>query len=208
MSKRHSTVPFTFACITENPQGLDANIHIIPLPAYDKLQGWWFKPYVFSNEIPIDGTILFFDLDLVIVKNFDYLWTHEPNKFCIIRDFARSRIKHWTKFNSSVFRLEKGQHAHVWDNLISDFNALKKMHGDQDWIHLQIKSNYAYWPDQWIQSYKWEIRSKSDLVGVNSARRFSDVKNPSIARDTSILVFHGDPKPDQVKDPIIVDNWR
>ncbi len=208
MTKRHSTMPFNFACITENAHGLDPNIKIIPLPQDNKLSGWWYKPYVFSTEIPIDGTILFLDLDLVIVRNFDYLWTYEPEKFCIIRDFARSRVKHWHKFNSSVFRLEKGQHAHVWNNLISDYSPVKKMHGDQDWIYNQITKNFSFWPDQWIQSYRWEVRSKSELVGVNSGRRFSTVKNPKVDYETSILVFHGDPKPSEVKDPIIIDNWR
>jgi hypothetical protein len=33
------------------------------------------------------------------------------------------------------------------------------------------------------------------------------MKKSKINPDTSILVFHGDPKPEQVKDPIIVSNW-
>lgn len=208
MTKRHSTMPFNFACITENSQGLDSNIHIIPLPKDIILSGWWYKPYVFSSELPIDGTILFLDLDLVIVNNIDYLWTYEPEKFCIIRDFARSRIKQWSKFNSSVFRLEKGQHSKVWDNLVSDSTITKRMHGDQDWIYNQITKNFSFWPDQWIQSYKWEVRSKNELVGVNSGRRFVNVANPRINQGTSILVFHGDPKPEHVQDPIIIDNWK
>jgi hypothetical protein len=39
-------------------------------------------------------------------------------------------------------------------------------------------------------------------------RVFRDVVNPDIDARTKILVFHGDPKPSEVKDPIIVDNWR
>lgn len=208
MAKRNLIVPFNFACITEDPQRIDPSIKIIPIPKYSKIQGWWYKPWVFSREFPLKGTILFLDLDLVIIKNIDNLWTHEPRKFCIIRDFARSAHKEWNKFNSSVFRFESGQYNFVWDNLVKDLSQTKKMHGDQDWIYNQIKSNYAFWPDEWIQSYKWEIRTRTELMVANSKHVFKKIIDPVIQNSTSILVFHGNPKPDMVKDPVIVKNWR
>ena len=207
MCKRHTTLQYNFACITEDPSGLNPNIKIIPLPNY-QLAGWWYKPWVFSNEIPVNGTLLFLDLDLVIIKNIDHLWTLNPSRFCIIKDFNRSIIKGWEKFNSSVFRFEKGEFAFVWDNLVKDFSQTKRMHGDQDWIYSQIKHNYAYWPDEWIQSYKWEIRDRSDVIKDGTKRVFKNIANPIINPDTSILVFHGDPKPEEVSDPIVVQNWR
>lgn len=207
MCKRNSNVPFNFACITENTQGMDSAIIHVPLPSY-KLSGWWFKPWVLSNEFPLKGTVLFLDLDLVIVKNFDYLWNYEKEKFCIIRDFNRHLIPTWNKFNSSVFRFESGKYRYVWDNLINNLDQIKKFHGDQDWIYNQIKSDYAFWPDQWIQSYKWEIRNRSEVIRDENGKRFKSIANPDISSETSVLVFHGEPNPHQVKDPIIVDNWR
>ncbi len=88
MTTRHSSVPFKFACITENADGLDPNITVIPIPKYS-VSGWWYKPWVFSSELPINGTILFLDLDIVVIKNIDSLWDFQPGKFCIIRDFNR-----------------------------------------------------------------------------------------------------------------------
>ena len=207
MTKRNSHIPFGFACITEDPTGLDKNIHIIPLPGKTKLSGWWFKPWVFSNELPLQGTILFLDLDIVVIKNIDDLWAHRPKQFCIIRDFNRSTVKDWNKFNSSIFRFEKGSFSFVWDNLIKDTSITKRLHGDQDWIFSQIKSNFCFWPDEWIQSYKWEIRSRNDLVRIGLKRRFKDVSNPVINPETKILVFHGDPKPEDVEDPVVAQNW-
>lgn len=206
MTRRHSSVPFKFACITEDSNGINPEIKIIPIPDF-KLEGWWYKPWVFSEEFPLNGTILFLDLDLVIVNNIDNLWSYSPNKFCIIRDFTRSTIKSWEKFNSSVFRFEKGTHTNVWSNLIKDINQTRRMHGDQDWIYSQITAGYELWPDEWIQSYKWEIRDRNDVVRENGKRFFKNVVNPKVDPKTSILVFHGDPKPDQVQDPIIVQNW-
>jgi len=208
MVKRHSKIPHGFACITEDVTGLDPNIRVIPLPLRADLSGWWYKPWVFSDEIPLQGTLLFLDLDIVIIKNIDELWTYKPGAFCIIRDFNRSTVKDWNKFNSSIFKFEKGAFSFVWDNLIKDTNITKRLHGDQDWIFSQIKKSFVFWPDEWIQSYKWEIRNRNDIIRDGLKRRFKEIINPDIDPATRILVFHGSPKPDEVQDPIIVDNWR
>jgi hypothetical protein len=208
MVTRHCTVPHGFACITEDASHLDPRIKVIPLPNFSGIQGWWYKPWVFSNDLPLEGTIIFLDLDIVIIQNIDCLWNYRSNDFCIIRDFNRVNIKDWNKFNSSIFKFQKGQFSSVWFNLIKDLTVIRRLHGDQDWIYSQIKNNYSFWPDDWIQSYKWEIRSKNDVIKVGLKRQFKDVANPKIDSRTKILVFHGDPKPDEVHDPIIVDNWQ
>jgi hypothetical protein len=208
MCKRQSKTNFGFACITEDSSGLNPDIKIIPIPKHVSLQGWWYKPWVFSDELPLTGTILFLDLDLVIIRNFDEIWSYRNDSFCIIRDFNRSTVKDWNKFNSSVFKFEKGSHGYVWENFIKDTSVMKRMHGDQDWIFSQIKKNFVFWPDSWMQSYKWEVRNRQDVVRIENKRIFKNVANPIIHPETKILVFHGDPKPSEVQDPIIVDNWR
>ena len=54
MAKRHSTVNFNFACITEDSSNIDKNIHIIPLPKAHQISGWWYKPWVFSKDLPVN----------------------------------------------------------------------------------------------------------------------------------------------------------
>ena len=209
MCKRHCSLNFNFACLTENPSGINPNINILPLPKAE-LYGWWYKPYLFSQDFPLDGNLLFFDLDIVIIKNIDNLWSFSPNKFCIIKDFNRVNIPNWNKMNSSVFKLRKGSYPHVWENLKSDWKQTSRMHGDQDWIYKEMSTqSYEFWPDDWIQSYKWEIRNKNDIIrSQNNKRVFRTKENPKIKDSTSILVFHGEPKPNEVEDPIVVDNWR
>lgn len=208
MTKRNMNVPFRFACITENSKGLDPDITIVPLPIHDKLQGWWYKPYVFSKDFPLSGDLLFMDLDIVIIKNIDYLWEYDSDKFCIIRDFTRSTNTDWKKFNSSIFRFKSHSLSFVWDNLLKNLEVTKRFHGDQDWIYDQVVSNFSYWPDDWIQSYKWEIRSRAEITKVGAIRKFNSIKNPIIDPNTKILVFHGEPKPEHVDDPIVVQNWK
>ena len=33
----------------------------------------------------------------------------------------------------------------------------RRFAGDQDWLYAQVKKDFQYFPDEWIQSYKWEI---------------------------------------------------
>ena len=210
MVERNLTVPHTFVCFTEDATGIDANIQIEPLPSLP-VKGWWFKPMFFDPNLGLDGTVLFFDLDVVIFRNIDHLFTYEPGKFCIIRDFNRHVIRNYNKFNSSIFRLDTGQHSKVYTDFIKNTNSItNRYRGDQDWIRATVEDGtYAYWPDEWIESYKWEMRGKPKYDQAPRGERDFEVNgDPKIKDATSVAVFHGDPNPHNCKDQWVVDNWR
>lgn len=209
MVKRNLTIDYEFVCFTEDSNGIDDNIRIEPLPSY-ALSGWWFKPYFFDPNLPLKGTILFLDLDMIIFRNIDNLFTHDPNQFYIIRDFNRYAIKDYSKFNSSVFRINTGQHSEVWRNFITNADSImKRYHGDQDWIRVCVTQNFNYWPDEWIQSYKWEMRGKPAFDKKPRGKRdFAINGDPIIKDETAIAVFHGDPNPHNCKDKWVIDNWQ
>tara|TARA_R110000851_G_scaffold101671_1_gene217910 strand:+ start:376 stop:1341 length:966 start_codon:yes stop_codon:yes gene_type:complete len=210
MVTRNMTLPFKFVCFTEDVNGLDSDIQTMPLPQRHDIAGWWWKPYFFSTDLPLDGTILFMDLDVIVFENIDKLFTYEPGRFCIIRDFNRMNAKGWNRMNSSVFRLETGQHSHVYSNLIADpINIRKRLHGDQDWLFEQIKSNFEFFPDEWLQSYKWEMRGKPPMTrDKNGIRNFMEPGEPNILPETSVAVFHGEPNPPQSVDLWCKENWK
>jgi len=209
MVKRNLTIDHEFVCFTENPEGINEEIRIEPLPDHP-LKGWWYKPMFFNPNLPIKGTILFFDLDVIIFDNIDYLFMHDPGKFYIIRDFNRFVIKNYQKFNSSVFRLNTGQHSEVWTNFIKNSESImKRYQGDQDWIRVCITQNFNFWPDEWIQSYKWEMRGKPRFDNRPKGQRDFAVNGDPIIKDgTSVAVFHGDPNPHNCKDKWVIDNWQ
>ena len=74
MVKRNCTLDFEFVCLTDDVTGIDPNIKILSLPK--TLKGWWCKPYMFSNDLPLKGTVLYMDLDVVISNNIDHLFTY------------------------------------------------------------------------------------------------------------------------------------
>lgn len=208
MCKRHLTVPFEFHCITENPSELSNEIKVITLPSQTGIERWWSKMYMFSNTLPIQGTILYFDLDVMIFRNIDRLFTHQPGDFMIIRDFNRCRTNDWKYSNSSVMRFESGKLNYLWDEFSKGaVSIMRSNHGDQDYIHKRAMNDLKHWPDEWIRSYKWEMLPRKETSFVNRERKVVE-HPPQLSENNMVAVFHGEPKPVNCKDPFVVDNWR
>ena len=212
MVQRNLTLDHEFVCFTENAEGLDPKIRVEPLDLISGVKGWWYKPMFFNPDISLKGTLLFLDLDMIIFRNMDRLFDYMPGQFCIIRDFNRSLIKDYNKFNSSIFRLETTykQHKNVYVEFMKDPRApISRYHGDQDWMRVCIQKDYNYWPEEWIQSYKWEMRGRPKYNRKPRGERdFETNGDPVIKDDTCIAVFHGDPNPHNCKDQWVIDNWR
>lgn len=210
MVKRNCRIDYEFVCMTEDANGLDSNIKVIPLPK--GLSGWWYKPYMFSNDLPIKGTILYIDLDVVIASNIDKLFTYQPNHWCTIRDFTRAMRPKWPKYNSSVIRFKTGQLSHVWEEFDKDrVNIQRRLFGDQDWLYEATRSRQAMlYPDSWILSWKWEIRKTKEFAfgGTKGNRKLKTIENVKPRVECCITVFHGDPQPHNCEDSWVVDNWR
>lgn len=208
MVKRNLTIDYEFVCFTENPTGIDKHITVKPLPTMP-VTGWWYKPWFLSNELGIEGTALFLDLDLIVFRNIDHLFNYKKTSdFVIIRDFNRSVRRNWDRMNSSVFRVKIGKYNHLYQDFKLNYAGfIKRFPGDQDWMYKHIK-DFEFWPDNWIQSYKWEMRGRDQLGIINGKRNFKNPGVPTINEDTKIAVFHGEPNPHNCVDPWAIDNWK
>ena len=121
MVRRNCTVPFEFICYTDDTTGLNNSIRTMDLTGAYGVTGWWHKPLLFNPNNPIGDpgdTILYTDLDVIIFRNIDKLFSHKQGKFCVIRDFNRSANPQWQKFNSSVVRWQIGQHPQIYNCLL------------------------------------------------------------------------------------------
>lgn len=208
MVSRNLTLDHEFVCLTDDKHSIEGVRSIVQEPKnYRHL--WWHKVHMFDSGLELGRRVLYFDLDVIIHDNIDRLVTNYQDQFLGIRDFNRKFHPGWKHLNSSVMSWTHGCEHSVYDDFISDIPAATRLHGDQDWIWRHSKDRIEFWPDQWIQSYKWEIRSKSDLTlgTATRTRNFKTISNVVPPKDCSVVVFHGDPKPEDIADPFVVDNW-
>ena len=187
MVRRHCTHDFRFICLTDDPEGLEAPIEAFAIPAVpevlEKRVSPWRKLGLFSPELSfIEGTVLFLDLDVVIVGNIDGLFDFEGD-FCI--------IENWTQRgkgigNSSVFRFERGRYDFIYDEAWKEGGSLiKRFRTDQAFVSHLVK-DMNFWPSHWCRSFKEELRPVFPLNFFSA---------PKLPDDAKIIVFHGFPDP-------------
>jgi len=87
--------------------------------------------------------------------------------------------------NSSVMLWTPTEKTH---RISTDFgdHVMRELHGDQDWIWRVMSDDIRCFLPESAQSYKYD----------------------KLTEDSSIVVFHGDPKQDKVSDPWVAAHWR
>jgi hypothetical protein len=171
-------------------------------------RSWWYKVQLFNSEYH-RGPLLYFDLDVVIAKNIDWIWKLKTRHFWAVKDFKHLWRPAFQSINSSVMWWDTTQFDWVWRNFqdLDLSQTVKRFHGDQDYITSVItEQERRYFNTDWVKSWRWQCLDG----GYDFKRRVW--KTPGSGTDindnTSILVFHGNPKPDQTQDSVIVQHWR
>jgi hypothetical protein len=208
MVSRHMTIPYEFVCLTDDQHPI-SGVRSIVQPNANYARGWWHKVHMFDPNIPLAGRILYFDLDVVIHANINKLAGYLTTEFVGIHDFNRKFHANWKYLNSSVLAWNHGSQTDIWNQFKNNPREAQRLAGDQDWIWKLCQSKIKFWPKEWIQSYKWEIRSREELTLLNGKRQFTNVRHDVfIDPACAVAVFHGDPNPCAVQDKFVVDNWR
>ncbi len=137
MVQRHLTYDFKFICLTENNEGLDNKVEVIPLPKSIPLKRWWWKIYLFKKGVlPENDTNLFFDLDTIIVKNIDKLIDYKPGNFVGLRAVRRALRPGTNHLGSAVMRWTSYNYSDIWDKFEPRMQEIvENYNGDQTWIY-------------------------------------------------------------------------
>jgi hypothetical protein len=171
-------------------------------------KAWWYKLQMFDPD-NFAGQLLYFDLDVVISGNLDWITHLPPSYFWTIRDFKYLQRPTWQGINSSVMYWNTLKHSNVWNSFqkANLADTMIKYKGDQDFITAIInKRDLRFFDEQAVQSWRWQIHDGGqDLL----TRKY---QNPgggaAVNPATSIVVFHGRPKPHEVLDPYIIRHWH
>jgi hypothetical protein len=171
-------------------------------------RSWWYKMQLFNTQ-HYSGPLLYFDLDTVITQNIDWICNLPLKYFWTVRDFKYLWRPSHQGINSSIMWWNTQQFDHVWKSFKSkDLNYLIKQHaGDQDFLTKEISLKMLRFMDpNRIKSWRWQCLDG----GYDFKQRI--YKNPksgtNLGTDTSVLIFHGNPKPENCADPVVVRYWQ
>lgn len=209
MVSRHITLPYEFYCLTDDPQEVEG-VHMIHLPNQGYDMQWWHKLHWFDPSIGLKGRILYLDLDIVIHKNIDKLVDLASDKFYGVREFSRAFVPpgvEWNRLNSSIMSWIGGTHGDLFDKFKQDTStAMSTALDDQDWLFRNAIERITFWPDSWIQSYRWETAKHTDVYDASN-KTFVKQTTLEVPRECAICVFHGHPKPEKVLSNFVISNW-
>ena len=192
-----------FICITDRPMG-GVNCWE-PVCEYE---GWWGKIGLFKPGL-FNGPVMYLDLDVIITGSIKAMVEHIifNARFGVHRPlYARDDFSYSMKnprtdlsadmiktlggagcINSSVMLWHGNRCRKIWDEYSPE--AAQGLHGDQNWISKVMGlENITLLSERVVKSYKYHW-----LRGEGHG---------------DICVFHGEPKPHQVEDSWVADNWH
>ena len=172
-------------------------------------KGWWYKMQIFNPEHH-QGPMLYFDLDTVIVKSLDWIPALSTRYFWAPRDFRTLWNPRHSGINSSVMWWDNNQFSWIWDEFKQrDINHLSKIHhGDQDYLTSLISDrDLRFFPPMTTASWRWQCLDGG--MDFRTRKYLNPNSGTSVDYRTSVLIFHGQPKPhERPTDPIIVNFWQ
>ena len=190
--KRHCSTPFRFLCLTDLPPD-DPSPDIEIAPLFDSSEGWLCINEIFRPNLGIDHGI-FMGLDTVIVSDVtDILnWRgglgmvkspYGDGAICNpILSFSRTwgnwLWRMWDTKRNYWRRASAIRLGPTLEDCPSELVFLR-LNRHEEWVDLG-----SLWPNQ-IVSWKMD----------------------EITDEARIIYFHGDPKPNQIDDPIVNENW-
>jgi hypothetical protein len=211
MLSRHITAGIRMHVFTEEDRPVPA--HMIKHVLLDweitgPKQSWWYKMQLFNPEHHA-GPLLYFDLDTVIVSNIDWIYNLPLRYFWTVRDFKYLWNSTHYGINSSIMWWDTQRYDYIWNNFknIDIKHAIKRWRGDQDYITDTLnKETLRFFEPDRVQSWRWQCLDG----GYNFKHKIYQAPNTGtvIKPETSVLIFHGKPKPDLVADSAIQYHWR
>lgn len=185
MIARNTTVPYKLTCITDDSEGIDSSVNIMPIWDYPIVSGknpkkpnCYRRLRIFSNEAKelFGERVISIDLDAVITRNIDHLLIRKE-------DFIGWHNPGGVRYQGSLTNLKTGTRTFIWnefDPKKSPILAKDIVGTDQAWVTYRMSPDEAvYTPDRdGVYSYKKHIRNKETLP-----------------ENACIVFFHGTPKP-------------
>lgn len=171
-------------------------------------KSWWYKMQLFDPGHHA-GPLLYFDLDTVIIDNIDWICNLPLQFFWTVKDFKYLWRPNHAGINSSIMWWDTQKFHQIWQEFQRQdlLQIVKKYRGDQDYLDAVIQHNSVRFldPDR-IKSWRWQCLHGGWDFSKRSFRAPDLAAN--IPKYTSVLVFHGQPKPKNCQHSMVIEHWK
>jgi len=190
-----------FICLTDSPDGLDADIEVYPIPEFDLYDdtpkiGIWPKISLFHPVLATYAECLvFLDIDTIVTGSLDEL-CHDPAETLMMLA-AGHRWRHMSASlppmpASAFMTYRPAHHTHIFETFKANKAAMtEKFLLEQGFVGDTARM-VDFYPLPWVQSFKYHLRR----------RHLIDFVLPPFqpAPETKLVAFHGFPRPFDVAD--------
>lgn len=168
---------------------------------------WWYKMQLF-NPAHHAGALLYFDLDTVIVNCIDWIWQQPLENFWAARDFKHLWRPSHTGINSSVMWWDTVKFQHIWQEFcVKDLQCVMRQYpGDQDYISNAIGSKIRFLDHTAIVSWRWQCLDGGYDFRNRQGR--TPGTGTTVPAQASVMIFHGQPKPESLTDLAVLKHWQ
>lgn len=157
MVARNLDMPHEFVCITDDPEGLDPAIRIVPL--WDdciELGGCYNRLRAFSPEMreTIGPRFVWIDLDCVVVGRLDPLFDRDDD--FIVNSYKGGPRDPDQRYNGGMVMMDAGARPEVWEQWngqesierIRESKITDRTRGsDQGWMRMVLDEDEARWTE-------------------------------------------------------------
>lgn len=155
---------YKYYCLTDSPVDLDRRVIPIVLDKKLHLRGVWAKLFMFSPDFPVEGNILYFDIDTIIRNNpftIDINWNKLTVVDCHWKPSTIIRVNNYdVTINSSIlaWNTDNSLIHNIWrkfNNEYRDYYLRKYVGIDRFLVHEGFADLFDYFPHSYISSYKY-----------------------------------------------------
>ena len=205
MCKKNITQPFKFFCYTENAEGIDAVVNIIPFVDHGLDVIMHNKLFLFSEHIDsylTNGDRMYFDLDMIIKGNIDDIVACNKGELTLIRsEWRKERPRTFLRcdhmFNSSCMTWKSPHTRKIWEHFNGDIEwfSLRYHLGMDSFLSYEEKNigtKIHFFPSRKFYSYLYGIDYAEETWSDETYGMPFTLKFPKSIESIPVVLLNGD----------------
>ena len=191
MVSRNLAPDFRFLCFTDSKAGVRPEVECQPLPELPAAMpvgttGIWRKSSLWSPALSdLSGSVLFLDLDVVIVDRLEPFFEFGHPEDVIL---ARNAAKPFQRLGqTSIYRFPVGRLAEMQKTFAADPQKIAEVYRyEQHFVTKNAPGGVKFWPRRWVRHFRIECVPPFPL---------NMLRTPRCPRGARVVIFAGSLNP-------------